>query len=189
MALKFFALTKEMIEAAGFDPKAVSPKLFLPILQNASIEENETLQSKWAALLANAAKGDDEETVHVGFIEVLKQLSPQDTLFLGNLYLGGKEGRNLGDMQNMTIRGIGAFPENQIELERLNTMLLSDKEKAKRDLTIDNLLRLRLIETNTQGDGPYASAFQGAKQGYWFTTFGLMFLKACTPPQAEKRNG
>lgn len=178
--------TVKQLKATGINPKTVRPGLLFPILEGASWEDDENLHDKWANLLANAAKGDDEETVHVGFIEVLKQLSPQDALFLDNLYRGSNQGRSLGDMQSMTIVGIGGFPRDETELLQINTILMNDQEKIKCDLTIDNLLRLRIIETNTQGDEFFKSAFQGAKQGYWFTTFGLMFLEACTRPRAVK---
>lgn len=44
IAIKLFQKTQKMIEEAGFDPTAVRIKLFLPILENATLEEEEAMQ-------------------------------------------------------------------------------------------------------------------------------------------------
>lgn len=84
LALKMFQETQQMLKDAGITPKAVPPRLFVPILENASIEDDEELQSDWAALLANAAA--NASSVHPSFIEILRQLTPEDAQLLDKLY-------------------------------------------------------------------------------------------------------
>ena len=55
LGLKMFQKTQRMLRESGIPPQAVPPRLFLPILESASIEDDEDLHSRWAALLANAA--------------------------------------------------------------------------------------------------------------------------------------
>jgi hypothetical protein len=54
-------------------------------MQNASLEGDDNLQDKWAALLANAAD-PTQATVLPAFPEILRQLSNHDARFLSRLY-------------------------------------------------------------------------------------------------------
>src|SRR5207245_4265961 len=84
LAAKMFQKTQRMLNEAGVTPHAVPPRLFLPILENASIQDDEDLHTRWAAMLANAAAS--KNTVHPSYIEILKQLAPEDAALLDKLY-------------------------------------------------------------------------------------------------------
>src|ERR1019366_1980885 len=58
--------------------------LFFPVLEAASIEDDDEMQTRWAALLANEATSVG--SVHPSFIEILKQLAPGDARLLDRLY-------------------------------------------------------------------------------------------------------
>jgi len=84
LSVKMFQKTQRMLKEAGVTPHAVPPRLFLPILENASIQDDEDLHTRWAALLANAAAST--KLVHPSYIEILKQLAPEDAALLDKLY-------------------------------------------------------------------------------------------------------
>src|SRR6202011_3553805 len=44
--IKMLEKTRRMLEDAGIAPNMVSPRLFLPILEHASLEENEDMQGR-----------------------------------------------------------------------------------------------------------------------------------------------
>ncbi|MEO5926269.1 MAG: Abi-alpha family protein [Bryobacteraceae bacterium] len=71
-----------MAQAAGFTPKAVPPKILFPLLEGASLEEDEGLHDMWAALLTNAASPDGAEKVRPSFTEVLRQMAPDEAVLL-----------------------------------------------------------------------------------------------------------
>jgi len=71
-----------MAKDAGFTPKAVPIKLLFPLLEGASLEENEDLHTMWAALLANAASPTKAEQVRPGFVAILKQMAPDEAVLL-----------------------------------------------------------------------------------------------------------
>jgi hypothetical protein len=73
---------EKMAKDAGFTPKAVPIKLLFPLLEGASLEENEDLHTMWAALLANAASPEKVEKVRPGFIAILKQMAPDEASLL-----------------------------------------------------------------------------------------------------------
>ena len=55
LAVEMYLKTVQMLKGAGIGPHAVPPRLFLPIVENASMQDDEDLHTRWAALLANAA--------------------------------------------------------------------------------------------------------------------------------------
>jgi hypothetical protein len=67
-----------LLAQVGREPQPVEPKLLLPLVQAASLEMDEVLAEKWAALLANAADPVQRVEVQPGFTEVLRQLMPTD---------------------------------------------------------------------------------------------------------------
>ena len=65
---------KEICEKNGINPKALSPKILCPYLENAALEENEYLQNKWAGMLSNMVDSEKNLENHV-FPYILGQLS------------------------------------------------------------------------------------------------------------------
>jgi hypothetical protein len=188
LGIRFLAAVKRMIEEAGFEPKAVSPKLFLPILENATLEENEDLQNRWVALLANAANPNTPDAVHPSYIEVLKQLTDVEAVFLDKkferaqneeieflttlLRKGGKfglsiEGQRLdiGSPSELFAPVSELGPEEKLptsEIKRLHHI------SRAREFVRGNLMRLGILEEYR--DRIYISAF------------GREFLLACRSP-------
>lgn len=84
LGIEMLKKTQRMLIEADITPRAVPPRLFLPMMDAASIEDDEDLHTRWAALLANAASSPD--AVHPSYIEVLKQLTPVEARLLDELY-------------------------------------------------------------------------------------------------------
>jgi hypothetical protein len=82
--MKLLQKVERLANAAGFTPQPVPPKILFPLLEGASLEDDEKLHDTWAALLANAASPDHPEKVRPRFIAILRQMSPDemDTLKL-----------------------------------------------------------------------------------------------------------
>ena len=75
---------KEMAQDAGFVPNPVPPKILFPLLEGASMEEDETLHNMWAALLANASS-EMGKLVRPSFIKLLQDMAPDEAALLKNL--------------------------------------------------------------------------------------------------------
>jgi hypothetical protein len=76
--------TKQFLDSKGIDPRKVLPKVALPILEAGSLEIDEEMQDRWAALLANAATAG--ERVPPAFPRILADLSARDAHVLEFLY-------------------------------------------------------------------------------------------------------
>ena len=79
---------EHFLRASGLSnpSRAVPLKMALPILQIATIEDNDDLQDRWATLLANAANADFKIEIQRSFISILEQLSPLEIRILEVMY-------------------------------------------------------------------------------------------------------
>jgi len=75
--VKTLVNAKSICEKNGVNPRMISPKLLCPLLEFASLEDNEKLQDKWATLLANMVDSDQNVENHV-FPYLLSQVSVQE---------------------------------------------------------------------------------------------------------------
>jgi hypothetical protein len=73
----------EMFQVIHKEPEPIPLKLLLPIMENGSLEENDELQDRWAALLVNSS---GTNMVLPGATDILKQLSPYEVLLLQMCY-------------------------------------------------------------------------------------------------------
>lgn len=87
--LKCVKKAEEMAKEAGFNPQAVPPKILFPLLEGASLEDNDDIHTMWAALLANAASPKSAEKVRPGFIALLRQMTPDEAAILNWIYRDG----------------------------------------------------------------------------------------------------
>jgi hypothetical protein len=81
-----FTKAHDYLAVTGREPQSVEPKILIPLVQAASLEDDPTLAEKWAALLANAADPDQRVAVQPGYAEVLRQLTPTDALVIEAFY-------------------------------------------------------------------------------------------------------
>jgi hypothetical protein len=170
----------EMLGQAGIEPRRVPLKLLGPIRDCGSLEEDDTLQYKWAALVANAAE-ERQDGVHPAFVEVLKQISALEAQFLDVLF-------SLRDHDSS--RGKGKIGDNEIIIAMfpaLNDELSTTTQRVKvADLrrTFDeaglnlNLDRLGLVKVERL-----------SSEVFWYdiTRFGAKFVAGCQCRKKETR--
>lgn len=79
-------VNKLLSERGVTKTRAVPPKLALPILENASLEEDNTLQDLWIRLLTNAMDPTSSVDVRYALLDILKSLTPLDVRILAFFY-------------------------------------------------------------------------------------------------------
>ena len=75
------------LEAAAKPINPIPPRLLLPMVESASLEDNETLQDMWSGLLATAS--DRADDMSPAFTETLRVLTPLQAKVLDKLYVSG----------------------------------------------------------------------------------------------------
>jgi hypothetical protein len=83
---RLYIRTMEKLKALGVTPQRVPLKLLFPIIENASVEEDDDLQDRWASLLANAANPANADGIPASFVNILRELSPRQAKYLDALY-------------------------------------------------------------------------------------------------------
>jgi hypothetical protein len=74
--------------------RIVPPKFALPIIENASLEEDDELQDLWANLLASAVDPNFKGEMRAAFIDIIRQLEVADVHILDFMF---KEARREDD--------------------------------------------------------------------------------------------
>jgi len=185
LSVKMFQKTQQMLKEAGVTPHSVPPRLFLPILENASIQDDEDLHTRWAALLANAAASPN--FVHPSHIEILKQLAPEDAILLDKLYdycqsmktsrvtpwmgpisqFEWQQRVDAGDNQEAPFN-------NLVRLGLIEVVYELDERKVKVKVPRFDMTKHPGVEADVQGDlGDY----------YLFTAIASAFVQACRAPR------
>lgn len=79
---------QEFLEASGLEnpTRPVPLKLAIPLIQGASLEEDDQLQDRWAALLVNSANAEFQTEIRRSFVAILEQLTALDVRLLDILY-------------------------------------------------------------------------------------------------------
>lgn len=187
---------KKFLDEAGIEAKRVPLKLLGSILEQGSLEEDDELQDRWAALLASAAS--HEGVVPPSFPEILKQLTKSDGLVLDRLCREIE--LIIKNPQGIPLKRTS--PENiPLDIERtLGTLRYkgSNAEAADHRESVENLTRLGLLTVVWKVEKPAPSLF-GAEEPplpkllqrardpyltrhYRMTLTGLAFWRACTQP-------
>jgi hypothetical protein len=66
--------------------RKVPLQVAIPLIQGGSLEEDDSLQDRWAALLVNAADAASDTEVRRAFISILEDITPLDALLLEKIY-------------------------------------------------------------------------------------------------------
>jgi hypothetical protein len=164
------------LQAKGLSPKAVDPSILFPILDAASLVEDEDLKAKWDALLANAADPTSTIDVIPSFSSILSELSPLEAHILDAVYAAGISAYLRTAISDR-------IPPEQIVA--LNIAL--SKRDIKRTFNItqaqfkviaDNLLRLRLCQTSAFEIGNTKVQLHDI-HNLRLTALGRAFIQAC----------
>lgn len=67
-----------------------SPRIAVPSLQNASITEEQDIRELYANLLTNSMNKVVKDGVHPGFVEIIKQLTPDEAKVMQYIYIHRK---------------------------------------------------------------------------------------------------
>jgi hypothetical protein len=172
--VKVYGRAAEILSRAGIPIAPVPLKLLKPILDGASVEEDEMMQELWAALLANAGGGMEAGRVQPVFVDILRQLTPQDARVLQSLYDFSRTKQSriqlLGSERQLVKRFASEYPKEYF----INSC--------------QNLLHLTIISVGHESGEEELDELEGGGtlvgeiQMLAITPFGVRFIEACEPP-------
>jgi len=176
-------------------------------------DDEEELREMYANLLANALDKNTKNNVHSSFIEIIKQLSPQEALLLKflsemksfPLICSYEETQKMtGNIGENSVLHWGrnnreaSFVSNMVDQEFIKVCIDFD-ENLDIDISLDNFRRLQLIEIETQTlhkfvdnkwlDNKSVIQLQiGTIEAYYFSMYGRNFVKMCMLNSSSKCN-
>lgn len=193
---------------AGFEPHQIQDNIFVPILTASDLQDEESMQEKFAALLANAADPRDLVAVHPAFPRILSELTPRDAKFLDALYADAAA-QSKGPPKYPPLGGIhydknrlfliyGTAGLSKYRLGMISHGDLADNgpeiyaEWAAFDVMFENLKRHQLlserVDTKVRDHGPPSPGVQvHATVFYILSEFGASFIRACQPPHHQEQ--
>jgi hypothetical protein len=198
--IRLLARAKEMLLEANIEPGQVPFKLLLPMIENASIEEDDDLQDRWAAMLANSAAGTNRGSgIEPAFPPILKELGIEDVKFLDELYQETMRKRlkrrgesdefmtvgyprfNIYDLKNIYMQ---ASSRGQIKTSRQLPLDVSNEQQFR--LSFDIVMRNRLLDELFGLVENRDEQRQEVGSIYRLSVLGARFIRACrTPKQGE----
>jgi hypothetical protein len=197
--LKVLEKAAERVRKAGLEPAMgdrINLGVIVPLLEAASLtgdpvtggashgDPDDAMAERWAALLARAVT--DPDGVPPSYPDILRQLTPREAALLDGIYKAGvDEGAPLDTQDHLSVgtTWLNAYepyviaadlgwPEAAHWVERGGP---NEVDAARLQLTVENLLRLRLIKED-YGLGNVAIR---PRQKVGFTPLGYDFVKAC----------
>lgn len=187
--LKFYRLerwhllaerTSQRLAAAGISEfRSVPPKVALPLIESATVEDDDNLHAMWAALLA-VAMTEGAPAIEKMHVSVLNELSPTDADVLSSLYANWQARKPVGPFISSStltygdsIEGIGAY--DAIAVTNLNRL----------GLITPSYVEFKTYEPGGHDDrygdyGPFSDSVKafGDLEFIVFTEFGLAFCAA-----------
>ena len=157
---------KAFLEKKGIDPQLVLPKTAVPLLEKGSLENDETMQDRWAVMLANAASPGGQDGVKPSFPDVLANLSPQEVALLDLLF-------------DDIISNPKRFEKTFDSSEMASLIHISVQEF---EVILGNLIRLGICQPPASHGGIRIGEFpivMGTLKGFCLTPFGYAFIQAC----------
>jgi hypothetical protein len=203
--LKCIEKAEKMASDAGFTPRAVPPKILFPLLDGASMEDDDELHTMWAALLANASL-ETGKLVRPSFISLLREMAPDEAQLLRTLserwpriadleaeyrsqigLLGDSSGSSLTaeDLARMRqeaeLRDIFAQKENEVWTEFREKFVSiegedSESNEARYLSCVKTLEEAGLVELENSRRGGTLK----------LSGRGITFMAACSPPKPKR---
>ena len=153
--------------------RAVPPKIALPIIEEASLEDDPNLQYLWNHLLANAMNPNFNDEIRYGFIEMIKGITGIEAKLLHEFYEVLRKENKLLPLSNVFQYNISK--EQFIDLLKITPDIYA--------ISVNNLMRMQLISPAilkggiSMGSEPI-TIYKGI-DAITMTPLGVKFVEAC----------
>jgi hypothetical protein len=180
--IKLFQKLQAAIDEAGYQPIGIPDNIWAPAIQEASLQDDDSIQEKWANLLANAADPRAGNEVLPSFVAILKELTPAHATLLMHCYEDVH--KKAGPTPKLGITGVA------YEMFELKRMLDAPNIVPGKHTAIaygnDFMVLIEVLKTHgilTEKLGPNLRRTQVRK--FSFSELGIAFVRACQAPRPK----
>jgi hypothetical protein len=161
----------------GVPAKQLSDSVLQPILESASLQDDEFFQTRWAYLLSNAADSRNKHPFEVCFVGMLRNLSAREVRFLDGLFSDKRQFALNARRFHIIYREAGLARNSQPpNMPHYSTVpILDDADEREYELMMDILKRETILSDNAEGKSGDSR----------FTRLGFAFVQACQKPAGD----
>lgn len=166
-------VNKILEEKKVTNTRAVPPKIALPIIEEASLEDDPSLQFLWNHLLANAMNPDFNDELRYGFIEMIKGITGIEARLLSEFYkVLDRDGK---------LRPLCEVFQYSLTKEQIMQALLISVDVYA--ISVNNLMRMQLLSPailkgRVQLGNEPLTIYKGI-DAVTLTPLGVKFVEAC----------
>jgi len=164
--------------AAVAQPATPPLSFALPLLEQATLVDDDELQTWWANLIVSAV--DQKAEPRKAYVDILSSMTAADAKILADVNRRSQYNDYGDPPKGWTIERYQGGFRSGVSREDSETKI----PRGLLDLTLDNLLRLGCISAEIKR-GEYSS--DGYERVFSVTRLGESLVKACTPPQDDRR--
>jgi len=170
---------QEILDRRGIEnTRAVPPKLALPLLEEASLEDEPELQKLWNNLLANAMDPSYDGEIRTAHSEIIKSITHNDAAILHLVHNTLRsDGKARVDLLDAT--GIGRDSISQILNLSSEKYLVSVNNLMRVQCLTPLVRKLGLGHGISAGDETHLTVNKGVEI-VCLTPLGLQFIETCT---------
>ena len=167
-------VNKILVDKGLDKTRTIPPKFALPMLEQASLEEDNYLQDIWCKLIANSLDPNFDSEIRYAFIEIIKSLTSLDAKILKSVY---------GEVSNKSDSTITQMSKISLDVETINRYL--DASEDELDISFNNLMRVQCLRNPSLENSIFVSEqgeFVFTKNGKMhvaLTSLGIVFIKIC----------
>jgi len=156
------------------ETRAVPPKIALPILEEASLEDDPNLQYLWNHLLANAMNPNFNDELRYGFVEMIKEITGIEAKLLNEFY---EVLRRKGKLRPLS----DVFQYSLTKEQIMHVLRMSADMYA---ISVNNLMRMQLLspailKSGGVSSGPEPLTVYKGIDAVTLTPLGVKFVEAC----------
>ena len=166
-------VNKILIDRNVTETKAVPPKLALPIIEEATLEDDLSLQHLWNHLLANAMDAEFNDDIRYGFIDMIKGITGVEAKLLNEFYEVLNRESKINPIENV----------NQYSLKKEQIMEIIGISASDYAIAANNLMRMQLLSPAilkggvSMGNEPM-TIYKGI-DAVTLTPLSVKFVEAC----------
>jgi hypothetical protein len=179
----------------GLKPDEIPLRVLIPAFEHASVEEDPSMQERWANLLANASDPRHQIEITPSFNPILAELTPaQAKMFDAIFREAAKRCRNgatlfIEDIAYSTY-DLGHIHHREIVVP-IHGPNAPETITAQSRSIIDVLARTGLLDVRTDDNTIYQGTDLSGRRPLLYTVsmLGLVFYHACQPPRRPAETG
>jgi Abortive infection alpha len=178
--VKILQRAENILKKAGRDPGRVSLKTLVPLIEQASLEEEPTIQEMWAKLIAKASQSSAKAGLHVLCIEVLGSISSKEAEIISYIWADYQQ------RHPELLKSLRKYDQNRVDIyaESLyyrphNLYIKIEVSSEDGDFLLDNLMRLNILRYEVP---PVRDGETEFPEHVHLTELGLAVLKECLAP-------